>query len=106
MDQIIGWETYYRIHPPESLRQDFRMALLTSVITNIAIGSHGKAGAKLSETADYLIDWDYIKEEETPRQSVDEMKAFMLSFASKQNKMIAKQKERNTARARKPKQRK
>lgn len=50
------------------------------------IGAHGKRGSKLTKIEDFLINWDGSDEPKV--QSADDMKNFLLGFASQQNKKV------------------
>jgi len=65
-------------------RLDYQFAYISTLISNLAIGIHGKKGTKLHEVSDFLIKWDVT--EEKPKQTVEEMKQFLLSFAETTNK--------------------
>jgi hypothetical protein len=61
-----------------------------STIANLLLKAHFKPGTKEFEPKDFLVDWSgELKEEEERKQSVEEMKRFMLGFAKKQNEQVA-----------------
>lgn len=72
------------------------MALLSSLVINIAKSVYGKPSEKLSTLADFLLDWDVTQEGygEPKKQTMNEMKTFLLGFAEAQNARIEKEKER------------
>jgi hypothetical protein len=55
--QLSEWEAYDRLDPIGTWRDDFRMAYLSSLITNLTISVHGKKGAKTTNPIDFLPDW-------------------------------------------------
>ena len=92
-EQLSEWEAMDRLDPIGSWRDDYRMSYLAALITNLAIRINGKKGAKLSEVKDFMLDWG--KEPgEIMKQSTDEMKNLLLSFAKSQNKRIKPKKEK------------
>ena len=93
--QISEWEAYDRIDPIGEWRNDFRIAKLESLITNIVQQLYATKGSKPTITTpmDFMVDWSGDKVQEVKKQSVEEMKAVMMGIASSQNK---KPKMRNT----------
>lgn len=94
--QISEWEAYDKIDPIGSWRDDFRLAKIESLITNIVQQLYAKKGTKpkLTTPLDYMPDWTGDREVAEPKkQSVEEMKEILMSFASSQNKRA---KTRNT----------
>ena len=85
--QISEWDAYDRLDPIGTWRDDFRLAYLSSLITNIAISVHGKKGAKLTQPADFMLEWGKEKKE-IEKQSVDQIKEFMMGFAKDQNRRV------------------
>ena len=85
--QISEWEAYDKLDPVGTWREDFRLAYLSSLVTNISIKVHGKSGAKLTTPMDFMLEWGKEKEE-TVQQSVEQMKEFMLNFAKQQNRRV------------------
>jgi hypothetical protein len=85
--QISEWEAYDKIDPIGSWREDFRMAFLSSLITNLVISVHGKKGAKTTSPVDFMPNWTG-EEKEPKRQSTEEMKQILLGIASTQNKRV------------------
>ena len=86
--QISEWEAYDRIDPIGSWRDDFRIAKVESLITNIVQQLYAKKGSKPVTTTvvDFMPDWDNSRDTEPKKQSVDEMKNILLGLADKQNK--------------------
>lgn len=68
-------------------RIEFSLAIISSVITNIAIAALGKPGTKRTTPSDFLPRWDSVEEsrsgEKQPKkQSVEEMKNILQSIAA------------------------
>jgi hypothetical protein len=82
------WEAYDRIDPIGTWREDFRMAYLSSLVTNLVISVHGKKGAKTTSPMDFMPDWGEEKSKEPKKQSVEEMKEILLGIAKMQNKRV------------------
>lgn len=89
--QLSEWEAYDRLDPVGAWREDFRMAYLSSLITNLTISVHGKKGTKQTNLMDFLPKWDIGAEQgkEIKVQSVEDMKKALLEIASHQNKKVA-----------------
>jgi hypothetical protein len=90
--QLSEWEAYDRIDPTGEWREDFRMAYLASLVTNLTISVHGKKGAKHTEVTDFMPDWSGEKLHEPKKQSAEEMKEMLLGIAAAQNKKVAQDK--------------
>jgi hypothetical protein len=91
--QISEWEAYDRIDPVGTWREDFRMAFLSSLITNLTISVHGKKGAKQTTLMDFMPKWEQTGEVgEVKKQSVEDMKKALLEIAGAQNKKEARKK--------------
>lgn len=88
------------IDPIGSWRGDFRMAFLSALMMNIATGIHGKKGAKTLTPIDFMPDWSGNGKKEPQKQSVEQMKEFLMNFANVHNKRI---KQQNDRKDRKPK---
>lgn len=85
--QLSEWEAYDRLEPVGRQRDDYRTALLCSVVTNIARAIWHKKGSTLQMTspADFLPQWAGKEgSSDTPpkKQSVEEMKSFLQSLVS------------------------
>ena len=89
--QLSEWEAYDRLDPIGTWREDFRLAYLSSLVTNIAIQVNGKKGAKLTQPQDFMLEWGKDKEE-IEKQSVDQIKEFMMNFAQGQNRRVQSEK--------------
>jgi hypothetical protein len=88
--QISEWEAYDKIDPIGTWRDDFRMANLAAIITNIVNCLYSKKGSqpKLTTPLDFMPDWSNDKKEVSIKQSPEEMKEFLLRFAKIHNKKI------------------
>lgn len=101
--QLSEWEAYDRIDPIGEYRDDIRLAYLSTLISNLTISVHGKAGARFQKLEDHMIEWDLGKEKPVQRQSVEEMKKALMSLAKSQNSKIKKENDRWTRENRPPK---
>ncbi len=91
--QLSEWEAYDRLDPIGTWREDFRMAYLSSLITNLTISVHGKKNAKQTNIMDFMPKWDLSGDtKEVKVQSLDEMKKALIDIANAQNKKEAKKK--------------
>jgi len=89
--QLSEWEAYDRIDPIGGFRLDYEAAAIQSQIQNIALAAWAKKGHKPEFTTykDFMPMWGIKEgEKETPVQSVEQMKEFLLAFATKHNKRI------------------
>jgi hypothetical protein len=94
--QLLEWEAYDTLDPIGKWRDDFHMAYLASVVTNLMISIHCKEGTKLTKPIDFMPDWIGDRDEVgQPTQSVDEMKAILLTFANAQNRKVATDKKKD-----------
>jgi hypothetical protein len=55
--QISEWEAYDRIDPIGTWREDYRMAFLSSVISNLAISINAPAGTEKTSPLDFMPNW-------------------------------------------------
>ena len=90
-EQLAEWEAYNRLEPIGDERIEFSLAMISSVITNIAIAALGKPGAKQTTPLDFLPKWDGVGEgkgsgKEPKKQSVEEMKKILQSIAGVYNR--------------------
>ncbi len=91
--QISEWEAYDRIDPIGTWRDDFRMAYMSSLITNLTISVHGKKNTKHTDIMDFMPRWDNVGDEkQIKKQSLDDMKKALIDIASSQNKKEARKK--------------
>jgi len=88
--QISEWEAYDKIDPIGTWRDDFRMANLAAIITNIVNCLYSKKGSQLKLTTplDFMPDWSNDKKEVSIKQSPEEMKESLLRFVKIHNKKI------------------
>jgi hypothetical protein len=91
--QIAEWEAYNKIDPIGEWRNDFRGAKLESLIINIVQQLYAKKGHSpiVTTPIDFMPDWLGEKEIGPKKQSVEEMKEILLSFARRQNKEVERQ---------------
>jgi hypothetical protein len=82
------WMAYLSIDPIDTLKDDYRFAYLASLLTNLVIRTMGKAGAKLTSTKDFLIEWDIEDEKNKKQQSPEDMKSILLGIANSVNKKL------------------
>ena len=91
--QISEWEAFDRIDPIGSWREDFRLAKIESLITNIVQQLYAKKGTKpkLTSPLDFMVDWiGDGRGNEPKQQSVEEMKAVMMGLVKNQKKIAEK----------------
>jgi len=81
--QLSEWIAYDKIDPLGDWREDYRFSFLSSLITNLAIRTHGEKGAKLTTVEDFMFVWDPAEMEDKKEQGIEEMKKLLLSFAPK-----------------------
>lgn len=81
--QLSEWEAYNKIDPIGQWRSDFRMANLASVITNIARSLYSKQGTKMSTPLDFMPMWEKEQEKPKKKQTIEDMKSFMLGLVNK-----------------------
>ena len=80
------WEAYDRLDPIGTWRDDFRMAYLSSLITNLTISVHGKKGAKATNPIDFLPEWGEHKESrvvESSKPLAEQIKEIFGAMAKK-----------------------
>ena len=96
--QLAEWEAMDRLDPVGEWRADFRIAMLSSLVLNIALKwAAGRKSVKLSEITDFMPKWDGVGFKETKVQSVDEMKRILLEIAKTQNKKVEAEKRRSSS---------
>ena len=88
------WEEYNKIDPIGEWRNDHRLAMLSSLLSNLTIQVHGKKGTKLTKIEDFLVEWDSALVEEKKQQSPEDMKKFLMDLAARQNKGAEKTRKR------------
>jgi hypothetical protein len=74
--EINGWKEYFNIYPFTQDREDYRIALLASVIYNTS----GKTFKKSMDMDKFLP--DYLKQKITVRKSLEQQKAEALAWAT------------------------
>ena len=84
--QLTEWEVFLSIDPLGQRKQDYRLAYIASLITNLVIRTMGKKGDKLTNLGDFLIEWDAEEANRPKVQSVQSMKELLLGLASTHNK--------------------
>jgi len=93
--EIAEWEVYDSLDPIGDYRLEMTLAYGLSIIANILIKAHFKSGSKELKPKDFLIDWSgELKEDEGKKQSVEDMKRFMMQFAKQQNKRVEERERR------------
>lgn len=79
--QITEWEVYNRLDPIGEDRADFRMAVITSTIMNVALsfgsGGKGKPKPKYTTVSDFLPKWGEDKEQSEQQISDKVRNVFM-----------------------------
>lgn len=80
------WEAYDKLDPIGTWREDFRMAYLASLITNLTISVNGKKGTKLTKPIEFMPDWSGSHEK--GRQTAEEMKEILLALAKTHNRAL------------------
>jgi len=84
--QLSEWEAYDRLDPIGTWRDDFRMALLASIITNVAMGMAGVKG-KMTKPLDFMPNWSGEEVDDTmTAQSPDDILNAFKKIISVQNK--------------------
>jgi hypothetical protein len=87
--QLSEWEAYDRLDPLGTWREDFRLAYLCSLVTNLVISTHGKTGAKHTLPTDFMLDWDLEKKKGVVKQqTVEQMKEVLFEIAKTHNKKL------------------
>ena len=87
------WEAIDKLDPIGRWREEFGIAQLASVVTNLALSIHGEKGVKMTVPIDFMPDWSGDRREETPQQSVEDMKKIFMEIADAQNKKVKRDKE-------------
>lgn len=90
-EQLSEWEAYDKLDPIGKWRDEYMIANLCSLILNVANSIHAKKGhtPKRVDPIDFMPDWlGERKEKEEEKQSLEEMKSFLLGFVTKHNKKI------------------
>ena len=58
------------------------MAYLACTISNIALSIYGKKGDKMHTPEEFIPKWDTREQEETPKQSMEDMKSVLRQIAN------------------------
>lgn len=82
-EQVSEWEAYDKIDPIGAWRADYRMAYTACTMTNLIISVHGKKGTPMTVPKDFMPEWD--DDGQPKKQTMEEMKAWMLNFAKAHN---------------------
>ncbi len=88
-----------RIDPIGDWVNNFRLAYLSALITNLALSIHGdkKKGITYKSPMDFMINWDVDSMQVEPKkQSVEQMKEILLGIAKEQNKRVRLQPDMTT----------
>ena len=101
--QFSEWEAYDRLEPIGTWREDYRLAYLCALLTNLTISVHGKQGTKSTNPIDFMLEWDLGKAKEPKKQSLEEMKTVLKGIASHVNKKVEREKHRIDLKNRPPK---
>jgi hypothetical protein len=88
--QLSEWEAMDSIDPIGKWRDDFIGAKIESLIVNIVQQLYAKQGSTpvITTPADFMPDWLGERKIEPKKQSTEDMKQMLLSFAKRQNKRI------------------
>jgi len=97
--QLTELLAYDEIDPVGEWRDDYRISVILSHITNLFIQVYGKKETKLTTPRDFLLIWSkeqqkMIEKQKEQPQSVEEMKAILLGLANVNQKQ-KKNKEKN-----------
>lgn len=89
------WEAYNTLDPIGTWRDDYRMAVLDSLLVNIVNKLYTEKGHKpvVTTPLDFMPKWNE-EEREVVQQSVEEMKQIMMAVAGAQNKKVGSQPKR------------
>ena len=84
--QLSEWEAYDRLDPIGTWRDDFRTALLASIVTNVAMGMAGVKG-KMTKPLDFMPNWNGEEvETAVTAQTPDDILNVFKNIISVQNK--------------------
>ncbi len=95
--QLSEWESYNRLDPIGTWRDDIRIAALSSLIANIVKTLYPEKGVEpvLTNAMDFMVDWGTDENEKgKPEQSVEEQKRILLGIARSLRKRDEKTKTR------------
>ena len=90
-EQLSEWEAYNRLEPVGEYRRDLGIAILTSTFYNFAQSFGAKEKRLNAKPQDFMpwVEQSDNGKESTEDQSMEEMKAAMLAFAS--GKVLSKE---------------
>lgn len=99
--QLSEWEAYDRLDPIGSWRHDYNHAQLISTITNLANAIYHEEGKDpvMTTAGEFMPIWDKEERkrvehkrevEQIKRQSAEDMKSFLTSFAKVHNEKVAR----------------
>lgn len=96
--QFSEWEAYDKIDPIGSWREDFRMANLAALITNIANSLYGEKGKTKTVTPlDFMPDWAGDKKKKQQQKPDHErFKQILMGVAAAQNKKVMAENKRKS----------
>lgn len=96
-NQISEWEAYDKLDPIGEWREDYRMAVLDSLIVNIVSRLYAKKGHTPKEITptEFMPNWSGEKKI-AKRQSIEDMKTVLLGLAKSQNAVMAKKAKMST----------
>jgi len=83
-EQYSEWQAYNRLEPIGDYRRDLGIALLTSTFYNFAQSFGSKEKRINAKPQDFMpwMDQEDVGKKQSEEQSVEEMKAAMMAFAS------------------------
>ena len=92
--QLSEWEAFDRIDPIGKFRDEIMIANFEALILNIVNKLYAKKGVipKLVSPMDFMPDWSGVLKKDEGKQSIEEMKRTLMSFAKDQNKRVEKEK--------------
>jgi len=92
-NQLSEWEAYDQIDPIGTWRDDYLMAYIASVLTNIFNAEHCEKDKEPIRTApiDFMPIWDVAEQKKQTkikiqRQKAEDMKNILMSFVASHNK--------------------
>ena len=94
--QLSEWEAFDRIDPIGKFRDELMIANFEALVLNIVNKLYAKKGhvPKLVSPVEFMPNWsgELTKLQEGKKQSVEEMKSVLMSFAKDQNKRVEREK--------------
>ena len=92
--QLSEWEAYDKIDPIGSWRDDFRIAKLESLLTNIVQQLYAKKGSAPTITTplDFMPDWSGDRVEKKPENNLaDQIKQVFSGIAGSKKKKVERE---------------